>query len=733
MPIRTLEANPDAAPFEAIKNAVIAIDVNHYLTSIMNSHFDSNFEAIGGFPISLENKILYDASVFEKYGIKPVYIFPGIKTPTQLNYVNQKELPHEKNMSKYWETKSANSNISSRDINNPFFLNQLMDQLTLLMQENGLEYLISPYVQHHQLYYMLKQGIVDCIYTSNDALLIKNLENFILGIDFDSEIFFFMNNKHFLGQWNIPFKQFVDISMCLGNVYQPNNLLAIQNTSFKQLMHTAISSGFNVHAYIPESADNTQKLKNFVCGCTLLEFCPVLKVDGRIEPIDFEGFESLIKDKEPVAQDKATIKSTSDKKLPAKLTEVFGFHVSEELYFYQSIGLPVFKYIEAFETDTYYERMPVDMIRDAIYDKILFGNASMEKREYLFNLFTSSLHRYFQNKKLKLVAMEGSKQSLHNIEFKFTITDNSRALIVRHATAKSFDMHTFLTSLDNSYLNEASTIGIDPASLTVSSSHELISTALLRTLTSYQFVIYLKEQKTFILTSWGTALTKFINENNIDFEITIILFAFFQRFKDMSLEDLAKSPDLDIIKDKVENLSTLNLISKFASLYKIFKFKAENYKGPVSRSLLHFNSIINLLKSELKDFVAIHMLTLLFLNKNDTDKFSRDNNNWCEVACEIPFKKALPNTVAGLVAEKALKVAVTLNAEEDFNAKLEAELAPFATILENPINESLKSLKFVSLVCNLVDILGEAGLVNQRIVEKFADARSTIETTVALY
>lgn len=732
MPIRTLEAKPDSAPFEAIRNAVMAIDVNHYLTSIMNVHFDSNFEAIGGFPISLEAKLLSDLSVLQKYGIKPVYVFPGIKTPTQLSYINQKELPYEKSMSKYWETKATNVNISSRDITNPFLLSNLMDQLIIILQENELEYLISPYVQHHQLYYMLKEGVVDCIYTSDDALLL-DIENFILGIDFETETFFYMNNEQFIKQLGIPFKKFVEISMCLGNVYQPTNLLASQPTNFKQLVLTTMPTGFNVYAFIPDSTDNAPKLKNFVRGCTLLEYCPVLKVDGRVEPIDFESCESLIKEKDAPVHSGPTIKSTTDKHLPAKLTEVFGFHVSDELYFYQSIGLPVFKYIEAFETDTYFVRMPADMIRDSIYDQMLYGHASMEKREYLFNLFTSCLHRYFQNKKMKLEALEGAKQSWHNIEYKFTITDNSRALLVRHATAKSFDMHAFLGSLDNSYLDESSMVDISPNSVFVSSSHELISTALLRTLTSYKFVESSKEKRTFVLTPWGEALTYFIRKHNIDFEITLILFVFLQRLKDMKLEDLSKSSDFADIKDKVENISVFNLISKFASLYRIKKFNVANYKGPVSRSLLHFNSTVNLLRTELKDFVAIHLLTILFLNKNDVDKFSRENEKWSEIACEIPFRRALPNTISGLITEIVLKSTVGLNDDEKFTSKLETELAPFQSIVQNPVAESLNSLKFVDTVCDMVETLSEAKLIDQKMAHTFADVRSEIAKIIKLY
>lgn len=732
MPIRTLEVKPDSALFETIRNAVIAIDVNHYLTSIMNVHFDSNFEAIGGFPISLENKILSDVAVFEKYGIKPVYIFPGIKTPTQLSYVNQKELPYEKSMTKYWETKSTNTNISSRDITNPFLLSNLMDELIIILQENELEYLISPYVQHHQMYYMLKEGIVDCIYTSDDALLL-NIENFILGIDFESETFFYMNNEQFLKQLGIPFKKFIEISMCLGNVYQPSNLLVSQPTNFKQLVFSTMPTGFNVYAFIPDTAENAPKLRNFIRGCTLLDYCPVLKLDGRVEPIDFECSESLIKDKDAPVQSGPTIKTSTDKRLPAKLTEVFGFHVSDELYFYQSIGLPVFKYIEAFETDTYFVRMPTDMIRDTIYDQMLYGHASMEKREYLFNLFTSCLHRYFQNKKMKLEAMEGSKQSWHNIEYKFTITDNSRALLVRHATAKSFDIHTFLSSLDNNYLDESSMVDASPSSVYVSSSHELISTAFLRTLTTYKFVESSKERRAFVLTAWGEALTKFLKKHNIDYEMTIILFIFLQRVSDLKLDDLAKSSDLNDIKEKVENISVFHLISKFASLYRIKKFIVSNYKGPVSRSLLHFNSTVSLLRTELKDFVAIHLLTILFLNKNDEEKFTRDNQEWAEIASEVPFKRALPNTIGGLITQVTLRSSLDLSDGEKLSSKLETELAPFQSILENPVIESLNSLKFVETVCDMVDVLGESNLVGKKMVRTFSDVREKVADIINLF
>lgn len=736
MPIRLLEPFPESLGLDALKNCVVGIDVQHYVTSsLLSANVDPTFEAIGGFPISLESRILSDAASLQTLGIKPIYVFPGMKPISQFNYLEQPDLlPYEKHLQHMWDTKKSNASvdISFRTADNPNLLRSIMDQLLIILQDNDLEYLISPFSQFHQLFYMWKTGIVNCIYSSNDALLLQGLDNFILNIDFKAKTFNFLDSKKLLADLNLSFRQFRDAAMCVGNSLQPFQLITGPNSDFFSLCQNTQNGSFSAYAALSSSSDDSKKLDRFIKGCSTLDYCPVLKVNGRVEPVTIEVNDSLIFQHSgvpggnPVLDTTPSIKDLSDKKLPSKLHEIFGPRLPDELYFYQSIGLTVFNLAETFVDLNFVERLPLDMTTDPIYEKIIVGNSSMKYKEIMFNLFAGSLHRYLQTRRLVLKTYFNGVV-LHDIDYRIIppISTRVRSLVVRHTTAKSFDLASVLSNLSDAFLEEATFTG----AINISTNHELIATSLLRTLTLYQFI----DENPFRLSKWGQALSKYLSTYNTNFETTLLLFLFFQRFQDLDLQQLAKCTDIKFEKTGKYDLSSLLLISKFSTLFQIQHLKSSNYTGYVSRSLLHFNSTMNKLHSEIRDFITVNVLVLLFGNKNDIDKFIRDNNQWCSLATEIPFKSSMPNTIAGLLVTETIETFLSAPDDSSFKAKLDEKLSGFKTIIPNPVKEAKKATEFVSSVCDIVDILSENGLVKQNVVDTFGQIRSCLRDIIALF
>lgn len=730
MPIRTLEPFLESAPLDALKNTVIGIDVQHYLSTILSANIDPTFEAIGGFPISLKSKILSDVESFKKLGMKPIFVLPGLKTLSQFGYLEQSTLlPYEKHLQHLWETKKSNPNIdiSFRNLDNPYLLRSILDELLIFFVDNDLEYLISPFSQYHQLFYMLKIGIINCMYSSNDSLLLKNLDNFILNIDFKSNTFHYLENKKVLHDLNLTFKQFRDISMCVGNSFQPIQLITSPNNSdFISLAQSTLNGTFNIYNSL-SSSDKDDKLDKLIQSCTVLDYCPVLKVNGRVEQIFIEVNDSLLTQHSKSQDDSASIKNLTDKKIPKELHKIFGLHLPDEFFFYQSIGLNVFHIAESFLTLNYNERLPLDMTTDSIYEKIIFSNSSMKIKEIMLNLFTSCLHRYMQTRKLVLKTyFKGTE--LHDLDFKMipAVYTKFNSLFARHTTARSFDLPYILSNLNDNYLEESTFKG----GSTISSNHEIIATSLLRTLILYQFIT----ESPFKLSKWGNALTKYFKKYNTSFESTLLLFLFFQRFPDLDLKVLSESQDLQFDTTTKENYDSLLLIliSKFSTLFQIQNLKPSNYTGIVSRSLLHFNSIMNKLHNEVRDMVTINVLVILFDNKIDLDKYARDNNDWSLLATEIPFKSSIPNTLSGLIVSKTIQTFLH-ESKETFKSKIEENLSTFNVIVDDPVRESLKALKSVLNVCNIIEILAEDGLVKERVINTFSDIKSTLNDIIALY
>jgi hypothetical protein len=710
MPIGLLDTPAEALSLDTLANTVIGIDVQHYILNILKTNVDPTFEAIGGFPLSLKQKILSDVKIFESFNIKPIYVFPGLNTINQLDYLQRTDnLSYEKHLKKSWDSYTNNngSNINFRCLDNPFLIRSLMDHLITIFQDNDLEFLISPFSQIHQLVYMLEIGIVNSIFTSNDALLFQNLNNFIINIDFNTKIFHFIENKQFISNLNLDFKIFKDLSMTTSNIFQPFQLIS-NLPNFHTLVQNYHTNQISLFSLI--NSNDSNKL-NYTKGNAVLFYCPVLKINGRVEPSIIENSDSLLSHSIP--SNSTGIKELTDLKLPDKLHEVFGNHFPDELWFYQSIGLHIFKLVECLSNQIYIERLPLDMTIDPIYEKIITSNISMKKKEILVDLFTSSLHRYFQHRSLVLKTFYKSTPFSHKIDFKSSSNLNIKKLLVRHTTAKSFDLNSILLDLNDDYLDECFITNSNFSS--ISSNYELISTSLLRTLACYDFISIstnpVDKLTNFKLSNWGLALNKFIHKYNFDLEKTLLLFLFFQRIQDFELNDSI-------------------LISKFATLYQIKNFKNINYNGPISRSLLHFNSIMNVLKSELKDFLTGNLIIILFMNQNDIDKFIRDNDDWRSLSSEIPFKSSLPNTISGLIVEKVLDISTD---SDSFKDDLNNKLAIFNPYIENPILESLNALKFVNSITDLVDILAEYELVKQNVADKFKNIKSSIEIITSKY
>lgn len=71
-------------PIEALKNAMLGIDVNHYISRLLTSKREQYLDAIGGFPTSLKMYLESDLKIFREYKITPVFVFNGTLISNQL-------------------------------------------------------------------------------------------------------------------------------------------------------------------------------------------------------------------------------------------------------------------------------------------------------------------------------------------------------------------------------------------------------------------------------------------------------------------------------------------------------------------------------------------------------------------------------------------------------------------------------------------------------------------------
>ena len=67
-----------AMPLSCLKGSVIGIDATYYLEKLLTAHKEPLLSALGGFPLSLETRIVQELGDIQAFGIKPYFVFNGL-------------------------------------------------------------------------------------------------------------------------------------------------------------------------------------------------------------------------------------------------------------------------------------------------------------------------------------------------------------------------------------------------------------------------------------------------------------------------------------------------------------------------------------------------------------------------------------------------------------------------------------------------------------------------------
>lgn len=327
-------------PIEALKNATLGIDVNHYVSRLLTSKREQYLDAIGGFPTSLKMYLESDLKIFKEYKITPVFIFNGSMVSNQLEnsgYLTGYSAeaaavavssPGSKastasNSAMY----SANSAVSANkegifvqrhrgwtqwnNLRNsyqssyidqpiqpqePFRYNTIIESkrfysdLIAYFIDNDIIYQVAPYTSWSQLSYLMSTGYIDAIYGPTDCLMLSDVDKFILGMEFPNKEFRFIDKTRILRDFNCSHEEFVDIAMAVGNDLQPVTLPPLQIYPVSQLFEIAlemvVTTGTNFYAYQfsnPIKIESLEFVDKYQKGVSALRYMPVLKDSGKVE------------------------------------------------------------------------------------------------------------------------------------------------------------------------------------------------------------------------------------------------------------------------------------------------------------------------------------------------------------------------------------------------------------------------------------------------------------------
>lgn len=500
-----------------LKNSTLGIDVNHYISRLLNNKKEQFLDAIGGFPTSLELYLESDLKIFNDFNITPIFVFNGSLTINQLNYADHDNAgfyqfnSFNNNNSGNDENNNINSTNSNNNNNNlktnkelmfhqrqkgwlnwinylnlnqqnyidqpllpqePFRLNSNFDinnrfqsDLIKFFIENDLNYIIAPFCSWINLNYFLQTGLIDAIYGPTDCLMLSNLDKFIIGLEFPNKEFRFIERKRILKELNISMNEFLDISMCCSNDLQPYVLPPLQiypmNKLFEMALEMVLTTGTNFYAYQLSSSsttnNNSNPLKNFEVyqmGMASLKNMPIIMTNGKME---IYNIDSEVEDKNSTPTKSTIGKSLSSRKasIPNDIHAFISQRLPDEYLFYKAIGLVNGKLFDAITTGVYPEEPPLDGGLSNSYRDMVVKSVDFFKNKEV-NLLTQQINRYFQMKPIKHIkwySLDNNVQLLNRTSPSIFDQLNNVVIKIDNDNTREFSLNEFINLINENKEN----------------------------------------------------------------------------------------------------------------------------------------------------------------------------------------------------------------------------------------------------------------------------------------
>ncbi|CAK7894110.1 post-transcriptional regulator Mkt1p [[Candida] anglica] len=684
MPIKSLESYlferrvVSASSIEILQNATIGIDVEHYLSRIYTFKKEQYLAGVGGTPSSLKDYVQSDLQVFKEFNIKPIFVIPGLGIESQHAEFPTNELsPQESHRMTTWNklhSRSSNpylynnSNTESfRLFTDPLPLRPMINDLIRYFIANGIDYLISPYDASFQLSYLYNTGLVDSIYGSTDVLLC-NVDKFILGMEFLTKEFRYIERAKVLYELGLSEKQFTDLSIMVGCNLQPvtfpnfpplpkpNHIQPYpQLNYFKlgleiifQLNSYSPGNPADLYAYIV-SLNDPKLLELYYKGHSALKYLPILNKEGYVELYSVE-MNKLNKKQSGTALEKIEV--------PNDVHAIISQKLPPELYFYQSLGLLPLSLLEAITQGKLNIRPPPDGGLPESYKKLISSKYFNDSLDFQFNLITQLLARYYQVKKISVdYWFKDGSTELNN-----RLTPPAHVQIshlwIHNSGSKKFDLPSFISKLTNANIEENSCSEREKK-FEISTNSDIISTALLRSL----YLLGVVENKTNKLSSVGNSIHRLVKEfkDITEDEVSeLFLILLLIKSKVIKLNDQIrdyysipksfKDPISSNEEIPAEDAKHITLLSRILSVHKL-NISAINYQGPISRSLQSFRSHVKVILNNLSNTLQCCLLDLSARNDIPIRATFETRAEWYELVNQLPFYKDCNNTLLGVVGE----------------------------------------------------------------------------------
>lgn len=784
MPIKSLESHlfekgfVGSYPIEALKNATIGIDVNHYLSRLLSSKREQYLDAIGGFPTSFKIYFESDLKIFKEYKITPIFVFNGTSISNQLETslsiaassngnsssasqiakTNEESVLSQRSRGwTQWQNlmKGSTQTYIDKPIQpqEPFRYNSNIEssrfksELISYFIEKNMSYQVAPYCSWIQLSYLLNSGFIDAIYGPTDCLLLSKVDKFIIGMEFPNKEFRFIERLKLLKEFDCTQEEFIDIAMAVGNDLQPTTLPPLQNFPSAQLFDVALdmvfASGTNFYAYLLSNSldKNTAKyVEMYQKGYSALKYMPIMKDTGEVELFVGENIHGNDRNRSESGvelADKSKNKQNNkiiQNPIPESVYDFISQQLPHEYYFYQSIGLIGEKLFETIATGIYSEEPPLDGGASDSYRNLVKKSIDVFKNKEI-GLLTQPINRYYQIKPIKQLFWYDTNNPVDivNKSSPSTFETINRIIIKTDDLEAEFSIKTFIEILHASDDFASDFIAdsvIFPANIPTGkkliTTFDLLATSFLRMLTLLGFFEFDLTKRIFAPTKWGSVFLT-LNTLNLaadQYERMVNLLLFLKLDVLKLSEDLRPSVisalSAATIRSYPTEASQITILSRLLTLFQIEQ-KPANYHGPIDKQCLavreHFNFINKNLKELFESVIVSSLAT------GEFDRVSLDNNAWKKrIVGKLPFRNGTPNTIMAMMWEFFLqKYLHNGNIKADALSSVSTEFSTYRTT-PNLEEQFQKSHKFLNQASTMLNKLAELNLIKKNDTKFIQDA-----------
>lgn len=743
MPVRSLESFlfenklVNTSSIEILKDATIGIDVEHYLSRIYTFKKEQFLFGIGGVPTSLNNYIQSDLKVFKEFNIRPVFVLPGLPIQSHRPHLNPNELSEqEEHLDTTWNRLNSKPSINGGNtfgyLGESFRLNTeplpaspMSNDLVKLFIMNGLDYVISPYDSSFQLSYLYRRKVIDCIYGSTDVLLTQ-VDKFILGMEFQSKDFRFVDKQKILTELGLSERVFQDLSIMVGCSVQPEtfsifpkipkpsphspyhslNFFRIALDMFYQ--SCAFNNGISRDMFGYISGLNDPLLLNLYCrGHAAIRFMPVINTEGYVVPysetirqaeVTENTSTTAIDSRKPDGNESAKAKFG----VPSELHSVISQRLPPEIYLYQSVGLLPLKLLDAITLGTYHIRPPAEIGAAESYKKLVTSKTYQNTLDSQFNLITQILARYYQVKKVDVAYWFLDVPVQLNQRRNPPVATKLRKIWYNVEMDNNFSMSSFWSNA----LECLSSAKASQAEIISDNISSIVSTAMMRALYLAEAV---KEdgQPTLLIKTISTfaSLHPEVSGDVLLNLFLLLLLVDRAGFSILHYDKLSSSVPGSMKDGGSIGKLTSNEICDIGLLSKVFSVSPLNihpinYQGPISRSLLGFRSHLKIMQESVQSCLQACLVDMLARDTTMKLRF-QTRNEYSNLIYQLPLYRDLNNTLMGVMCEIYLTYCMSMSKLDfsDEDCKRRAEEHLLDTILQvgkSSYNINLNSVNSVT-------------------------------------